>query len=62
MAVLGVSAGLVVFGQVADVNHRFGTAAILTFLPALASLGLFLLLPETRGPGSSRTSGPSRSY
>ncbi len=48
-AVLGASTGLVVFGQVADVNHRFGTAAILTFLPALAALGLFLLLPETRG-------------
>jgi len=48
-AVLGASTGLVLFGQVADVNHQFGTAAILTFLPALASLGLFLLLPETRG-------------
>ena len=47
--VLGASVGLVVFGEVADVNHRFGTAAVLTFLPALASLALFLLLPETRG-------------
>jgi MFS family permease len=47
--VLGASVGLVVFGEVADVNHRFGTAAVLTFLPALASLLLFLLLPETRG-------------
>jgi MFS family permease len=47
--VLGAGVGLVVFGQIADVNHRFGTAAVLTFLPALASLGLFLLLPETRG-------------
>lgn len=48
-AVLGGSTGLLVFGLVADVNHRFGTAAVLTFLPALASLALFLLLPETRG-------------
>jgi putative MFS transporter len=48
-AVLGASTGLVVFGQVADVDHQFGTAAVMTFLPALGSLGLLLLLPETRG-------------
>jgi MFS family permease len=48
-AVLGAVVGLLVFGSVADVADRFGTAALLTFVPAAAAAVLFLLLPETRG-------------
>jgi len=47
--VLGAVAGLLVFGTVADVGNRFAVGATVTFLPALASIALFLLLPETRG-------------
>jgi MFS family permease len=48
-SVLGAVAGLVAFGAVADVANRFGPAALITFLPAMALSGLFLFLPETRG-------------
>jgi MFS family permease len=48
-SVLGAVAGLLAFGAIADVGHRFGTAAAATFLPTLVLIGLFLLLPETRG-------------
>jgi MFS family permease len=48
-AVLGAVVGLLAFGAVADVASRFGPAALVTFLPAMALSGLFLLLPETRG-------------
>lgn len=45
--VLGAVVGLLVFGAVADVGNRFAVGATATFLPALASIALFLLLPET---------------
>jgi len=41
--------GLVAFGAVADVGNRFAVGAEATFLPAMAFIGLFLLLPETKG-------------
>jgi MFS family permease len=48
-SVLGAVGGLLAFGAVADLGHRFGVAALAVFLPALLGLALFLLLPETRG-------------
>ncbi len=48
-SVLGAAAGLVVFGAVADIGNRFGPAALVTFLPAMALSALIYLLPETRG-------------
>ncbi len=48
-SVLGAVVGLVAFGTVADVGNRFGTAALITFIPAMALGGVILLLPETRG-------------
>ncbi|HEX4219151.1 MAG TPA: MFS transporter, partial [Acidimicrobiales bacterium] len=47
--VLGAVVGLVVFGAVATVNNRFGIAAAVTFLPMGLAMGLFWLVPETRG-------------
>lgn len=47
--VLGAVVGLVVFGAVATVNNRFGAAALVTFLPMALAMGLFWLVPETRG-------------
>jgi MFS family permease len=47
--VLGAVVGLVVFGSVARAGHPFATAGLLTFLPAIPVMGLFWLLPETRG-------------
>jgi MFS family permease len=47
--VLGAVVGLVVFGAVATVNNRFGIAAIVTFMPISLAMGLFWLVPETRG-------------
>jgi MFS family permease len=49
--VVGAVVGLVVFGAAAQVGTRFdGTrAGLFTFLPALAAIALFLLLPETKG-------------
>ena len=47
--VLGAGVGLVVFGEVADVGHRFAFAATITFLPAALMAGLFWVVPETRG-------------
>jgi MFS family permease len=47
--VLGAVVGLVVFGAVATVNNRFGIAAAVTFLPMSLAMGLFWLVPETRG-------------
>jgi hypothetical protein len=38
-----------VFGAVADAGNRFGLAAVVTFLPAIAATGLLARLPETRG-------------
>jgi MFS family permease len=49
--VVGAVAGLVAFGAVADVDNRFATAAVVTFLPATLAASLFWLLPETRGRG-----------
>ena len=48
-AVLGAVGGLVLFGAVADIGNRFGPAALVTFLPAMAMSGLVWYLPETRG-------------
>ena len=48
-AVLGAVVGLVVFGAVADIGNRFGPAALVTFLPAMAMSSLIWRLPETRG-------------
>jgi MFS family permease len=47
--VLGAVAGLVIFGAVANANQQFGVAGVVTFLPAALVMGLFWLLPETRG-------------
>jgi MFS family permease len=47
--VLGAVVGLVVFGAVATVNNRFNIAALITFLPVCLAMGLFWLVPETRG-------------
>jgi MFS family permease len=46
--VLGAVTGLIVFGAVADAG-AWSTAALVTFWPAVASVMLFLFLPETRG-------------
>jgi len=48
-SVVGAVVGLVAFGAVADVGNRFAVGATATFLPAIAFIGLFLLLPETKG-------------
>jgi MFS family permease len=47
--VLGAVAGLVAFGAVADADHSYGIAGLVTFLPAALVMALFALLPETRG-------------
>ncbi|HEY6622690.1 MAG TPA: MFS transporter [Acidimicrobiales bacterium] len=47
--VVGAVVGLVVFGAVATVNNRFAIAAAVTFLPMSLAMGLFWLVPETRG-------------
>jgi MFS family permease len=47
--VLGAVIGLIVFGVVAKSGHPFTTAGLLTFLPVVPAVGLFWLLPETRG-------------
>ena len=47
--VLGAVTGLVAFGAVAGVGHRFATAGLVTFVPAALLMVLFWLLPETRG-------------
>ena len=47
--VLGAVAGLVVFGAVVGAGQRFAVAGLATFLPAALVMGLFWLLPETRG-------------
>lgn len=47
--VLGAVAGLVIFGLVARAGHPFAAAALTTFLPPIPVMGLFWLLPETRG-------------
>jgi MFS family permease len=47
--VLGAVVGLVAFGAVARAGHPFAVAGLLTFLPAIPVMGLFWLLPETRG-------------
>jgi MFS family permease len=46
--VIGAVVGLLVFGAVANASNA-RVAAIVTFLPVLATAALFLLLPETRG-------------
>lgn len=47
--VLGAAGGLVAFGAVADVGDRFGTAAVVTFLPTALAAALFWCVPETMG-------------
>ncbi len=47
--VIGAAAGLVVFGAIADAGNRFGVAALVTFLPAVAVVAALAWLPETRG-------------
>jgi len=47
--VLGAVVGLIVFGAVARAGHPFAIAGLLTFLPAVPVMGLFWVLPETRG-------------
>jgi MFS family permease len=46
--VLGAVVGLIIFGSVAK-GHPFVEAGLLTFLPAVPVMGLFWVLPETRG-------------
>jgi MFS family permease len=48
-AVLGGVAGLIIFGAVADAGNGFTTAALVAFVPPMATIGLFARLPETRG-------------
>jgi MFS family permease len=47
--VLGAVTGLVVFGAVAEADHSFAVAGLVTFWPAALVMVLFWLLPETRG-------------
>ena len=47
--VVGAAAGLVVFGAIADAGNRFGVAALVTFLPAVAVIATLAWLPETKG-------------
>ena len=47
--VLGATAGLLVFGALADVGNRFSVAALATFLPVIPAALLFRLVPETKG-------------
>jgi MFS family permease len=47
--VIGAVTGLVTFGMVAGDANRFGLASLITFLPPALVMGLFWLLPETRG-------------
>ncbi len=47
--VLGAVSGLVAFGAVAEADHQFGVAALVTFSPAALVMAAFWLLPETRG-------------
>ena len=47
--VMGAAAGLVVFGAIADAGDRFGVAALVTFLPAVAAIATLAWLPETKG-------------
>lgn len=47
--VLGAAVGLVVFGSVARAGLPFVVAGLVTFLPAVPVMGLFWVLPETRG-------------
>jgi MFS family permease len=47
-SVLGAAAGLLAFGAIADAGNRFGTAAAVTFLPALSGALVLFFLPETR--------------
>jgi MFS family permease len=48
VGVLGATAGLLAFGAVADVDNRFGLAAVVVFAATIPLTGLFALLPETR--------------
>jgi MFS family permease len=48
-SVLGALVGLLAFGALADVDNRFGTAAVFTFLPAVALSTVIFTLPETLG-------------
>jgi MFS family permease len=47
--VLGAVVGLIIFGSVSRAGYPFVVAGLLTFLPAVPVMGLFWLLPETRG-------------
>ena len=48
--VIGAATGLMTFGAITDVSHRFGLAALVIFLPATAAVaGLVWLVPETCG-------------
>lgn len=47
--VLGAVLGLVVFGALADIGDRFALAALVTFTPPVAAVGLVAFLPESRG-------------
>jgi MFS family permease len=47
--VLGAVVGLIIFGSVAGTRSQFTVAGLVTFLPAALVMGLFWLLPETRG-------------
>ena len=49
IGVLGAVVGLIVFGVVARSGQPFALAGLLTFLPMTPLMGLFWLLPETRG-------------
>jgi len=48
-SVLGALVGLLLFGTVADIGNRFATAAVVTFLPAMALSLVIFTLPETLG-------------
>jgi SHS family lactate transporter-like MFS transporter len=47
--VIGATAGLLVFGALADIGSRFSLAAAITFMPIIPMALLFFLVPETKG-------------
>jgi len=59
--VAGSVAGLLLFGWLVDATSSFEVAALVTFVPTLAVLGLLVLLPETLGREPEDLWAPSAS-
>jgi MFS family permease len=47
--VLGAVCGLLAFGAITDAGNSFQAAATIIFAPVTLAVGLFLVLPETKG-------------